>query len=536
MLDVPVDHGEWHARVPKGSLIVFIALTADDRPALLSELNLIQPNPEPIVVRGQWLKHGSLRVIDAETKQELSDVEVRCASGWRAIPEWTHPGDDERIKTVVDHATSPIDLPDRTWLTPYWVHAPHHAWCNVTFDHKVGGQRTVELSPNPSAVTIAIDGDLPKDAFVRLYSTEATRTQAVGGRVVSFFLSEEERVQSWMAIVSTRASATGPTTIDDLQAGKFLATIEVGQGEDKLRIGSAPVELRAGETARVDVPIDASLLDVPRTHLFGTIRVSNDLERAKCSLILKRMDRGEVDFQQRLSQMPSADDDPNTLQWDAGSKRTGDYLAYFTIIQHRELVHASGPGDTKVELTIPPLATVTVDVVDAATGATLEPDHVQWSDGKIERVSMNMLLPVRRNPVSQKLDFIAPFGTVEVSCSKTGYQDASRTLALSASKETCRFELVRATTIRVLLREGDAAASPGFEVLGQITIRREGSRIPTGTPGRSTESAIVRFVDEPGRYEVELPALSGFEPIQPRTVDVAAGQTAEVVVQLKRKP
>ena len=98
------------------------------REALLPEARPLAPGSEPVVVRGKLLAHGRLRVIDAETNADLRGIEVRCAEGWRGNPLWTHPGDDERIASVLGDAASLFELPDRKWLTPYWVHAPGHAW------------------------------------------------------------------------------------------------------------------------------------------------------------------------------------------------------------------------------------------------------------------------------------------------------------------------------------------------------------------------------------------------------------------------
>jgi RNA polymerase sigma-70 factor (ECF subfamily) len=535
-VEVPVDHGHWSTRIAPGNFIAFAKLVARDREAVLPNAGTLTPGPDPIAVQGRWLKHGRLRVVDAATKQDLSDVEVRCAErGWRANAEWTHPGDDERIGAVVEHATSPIDLPDRTSLTPYWVHAPQHAWGRVTFDHKVGGQRTIELSPTPSTVTIAIDGSVPKNSFVRLYPTERVRTDIAGGEGIHFTMPEPDRMPAWLAAVSIRASSTA-MRIDDLQSGKFLAAVEVGESEAKLRIGSAPIEVIAGEAAHATISIDATLLEVQRTRLYGTVEVPEGLERGSCSLVLKRIDGGEKVFTQLLSEMSFAPEHRETLRWDAGSMRTGDYVAYFTNIQHRELVHAPGPGETPVALKIPPLSTVSVEVVDAATGKALDPERLQRSDGPIEGVSVNMSLPLRKRAEPGRFELVAPHGEVEISCHTSGYEDAQRKLTLASSAESCRLELVRATAIRVVMREGDAALDVGFGFLDGMQIRRVGGDEPRATTGRSTESEKVWYLDAPGRYELTFPAHAGFEPLEPRTVDVAAGQTVDVIVQVRRKP
>jgi hypothetical protein len=275
---------------------------------------------------------------------------------------------------------------------------------------------------------------------------------------------------------------------------------------------------------------------VPRTHLFGTVQVPEGLDRASCILRLARIDSGDKGFQETLSEMSYTQGNRDTLTWDAGLRRTGDYVAYFSGIQHRELIHAPGPGETRVSLVIPPLVTVTVEVVDAASGASMEPDRLQWSDGKIEGVSQNMSAQVHRNPSNGHFEFTASRGNVEVYCTLRGYESAQQKLALSGSATTCRLEMHRATAIHVVMHEDDATIDVGISFLSNVFARREGAQEHPYNALGSTGSEATCFVDAPGRYRIEFPALAGFEPIEPRSVDVAAGQTVDLVVQVKRKP
>jgi hypothetical protein len=155
--EIAVKDGAWTATVPKDRSLVFMKLVARDREAVLPEPRPLAPGPEPIEVRGKWLSRGWLRVVDATTKQELDGIEIRSMSAWRAGPQWTHPGDDPRMKTVISGAVSPIELPDSKWLEHYWVHAPSHAWERVDFDHATARKaeivipkrsRTLAGSPN----------------------------------------------------------------------------------------------------------------------------------------------------------------------------------------------------------------------------------------------------------------------------------------------------------------------------------------------------------------------------------------------------
>jgi RNA polymerase sigma-70 factor (ECF subfamily) len=533
MVTLSFEHGRWSTRVPNEQWIAFVSLTANRREAVLPRPAPIMPGAAPIVVRGEWTKRGRLRVIDAVTKQDLSDIEVRCsAQGWRGN-EWTHPGDDERIQTVIDHATSPFDLPESTRYVPYWVHAPRHAWARIDFDHKTGGQRTLELSPTPSSAVVAVEGDMPKDAMVRLYPTGESRLDAASG--IRFKLPEPDRMSSSLAVVSAHASANGPTRVDDLQPGKYLATVEVGEYEKKLRIGSAPIDVTASETVQVTVPIDASLLAVPRTHLFGTIAVPEGADLGMCVLRLTRADGGEKPFELRLNAMSHASGKASVLNWDAGPMRTGDYVATFTTIQHREIIHAPGPGDTKLALAIPALSKATVEVVDAETGATVEPERLQWTIGRVEGQKDSVSAPVMRNPRSRRFELVAPHGEVEISAGAVGYEEVSKKITLTSDTELCRLELKRATGIHLIAYEDEAPIEGGFMFFSGVRIRRPDGTTVSPRLGRSGGSDKTWYVDEPGRYEIVFPEHPSYEHLEPRTVEVATGAITEVIVQMKRR-
>ncbi len=532
--DLAFEDGRFSLELRAGEWVVFGRLVARGRQAVLPEPSPIVPGDEPLLVRGRWLARGRIRVLDAVSRQELSGIEVRCADGWRANPEWTHPGDDPRVRTVVEDGVSPLELPDRTHYTPYWVHAPGHAWARVDFDHRVGGERTIELSPFPSAVTVHLEGTPPANAFVRLYPRASAPPSRANGIVLRRPPAEE--LPSWVACVSVRAAATGPTRIEDFDGdGEFLVSVEVGEYEDRLRLGSAEVQIPESGSATVTVRVDGSLLDVPRTHLHGSIRVPAGLEREGCVLTLERLEGGEQEFRQELVDMSFPSGEPDLLRWDAGLRRTGVYVASLLCIQYRTTLETRGPGqETEVELVIPPLVSVRVEVVDQATGAPLEAE-VSWHGALLPEVSGFSLSPVRRDPGTGVLGFVAPAGQVEVEARLEGYRDAERELELYGATATCRLELVRATGIRVLLREGGAALPVGMEFLYRIVVRGpDEERLHPHVQAGQAEGTI--HLDAPGRVTLEFPELDGFEPLEPRSVDVAAGELVELVVQAVRQP
>jgi RNA polymerase sigma-70 factor (ECF subfamily) len=528
--EVAVKEGAWTTSIPIDRNFIVGKLVARDREAVLPESRPLAPGPDPIAVRGKWLSRGWLRVIDATTKQELSGIELRGGIPWRAGPQWTHPGDDARMKTLGSGGASPIELPDAKWLEHYWVHAPNHAWTRVDFDHNVGGQRTVELSPDPSSVTVTIvGGSVPEKACVRLYTRAKTFKES------EFTFRMPDQPEHYLAAVSVSAATSDPVRIEGLQGGEFVAAVEIGDYEETTRIGAAPVDVPNGGAAAVTVSIDPSILEVPRTHLSGIIEVPEGLERGNCRLHLKRIGGGEKDFLQGLSEMSFHRGDERHLHWDARLVRTGDYDAMIQGIEHRFLIHAPGPGETQVTTAIPPLVTVVVEVVDEQTGAGVKPEKLQWRGPRLEGTSEFELVPLFRDPKSGRFQFVAPRGEVEVYCRTPGYREAEKMIELDGKEVTCTLPLRHATGIHILMREDGAAPEIGAAYFSLLRIVREDGAEFLQEFGVSRNAEGTRFVRTTGRYRIEFPPLEGFETIEPVVVDVRDGEVTDVTVSVKRK-
>jgi len=526
--EVDVTAGAWTASIPEGRLLFVTKLVARDREALLPEPRPIAVGPALISVRGKWLSRGWLRVVDANTKEELSGIEVRTAGSLRAGPQWTHPGDDPRMKAVVSDGVSPVRLPDEKWLVFYWVHAPGHAWTRVDFDHRAGGQRTVELSPEPSSVSVTIaGGDVPEGAFVRLYSRSKTFQDS------GFTFRMPERPEHYLAAVSVNASS-GSVRIDDFQGGEYVATVEVGEYEETLRLGEAPVDVPPGGTAAVSVPIDRSILDVPRTHLSGTLEVPEGLDRKSCRLRLQRIGGLQKDLWLELSEMSFPRGNENSLQWDAGLVRTGDYDAIIQNVEYSFAIHAPGPGETHVVTTLPQLAEVSLDVVDARTGARVEPERLQWRGPLLEGRDEFEMVPILRDPRTGRFRFVSTRGEIEVYGAMTGYKELQKKLVLDGPKLESTLTMERATGIRIVLRQ-DGAPLAGFGILALFRISREDGAAFREQPGITWNSTSIRYLDPPGRYRVALPPNGELEPVEPRIVDVREGEVVDVTIDVRQK-
>jgi hypothetical protein len=236
----------------------------------------------------------------------------------------------------------------------------------------------------------------------------------------------------------------------------------------------------------------------------------------------------------KWSAMGQLDRDEHVRSWDAGNVRTGAWGASVRPVLYRRLIHADGPGETQVDIRVPDLVTVKVEVTDAETGAALEPERLMWSDSKIEGLSQSFSCPLQPAGAKGAYQFEAPTGIVNVSCTLNGYSPCHEALDLNGNERSLHIKLLRACGVHVEVFEGEARLRGGFEFFEGVRCFAASERHPVGRPAGGTEFDCTRHFDAPGQYTIKFPVLAGYEPIEPVTVDVIAGQIVEVPVHVKR--
>jgi hypothetical protein len=401
-------------------------------------------------------------------------------------------------------------------LTPYWVHANGYAWTRVDFDHRIGGEQTVAML-QPAAVNVSVaGGSLPAGANVRLYSS----------KTISY---------SFEAAVSVHAASTGSTRIDDLAPAHYFACVEVGEDEARQRLGETEVDLAANQVTDVTVTIDASKLDVPMVHLYGTLVLPEGVDAASTQLTLWREGAEAARILLKASEMPAVGGDEHVRSWDAGSVRTGTWGAAVRPAMFRQAIVAETPGELRVEIKLPKVFAVSVHVIDADTREPLAPDRIMWSDAAVEGLRQGFNVPVFSLGTKGAYRFEAPSGVVRFMCDLKGYVPYSQEIDLHADVPELQAELHRSAGVHIQVLEGEARLRVGFEFFDGVRVTRPGERRRLGIPAGGTEFELTRLLD-PGKYEIQFPALDGYQPIDPVTVDVAAGQLVDVDVHVVRKP
>lgn len=375
--EVAVEGGTFELAVPTGALVQPFTfkgeIDTNGRTALLDRgPSGAFSGPDPIevlgpielVVRGRWTDEVLLHVASSDTVA-LTGVEVRRRTHWRAIGPALHPGDAPEVNTVVTGGASPIALPDPgrgLRLVPYWVRAPGLAWRRIEIDHDARGEHTVQLAPG-GALELRVTGTVSEgELFLRPF--------APGG----------DQGWSFQALADVTVGRDGRARLDDLQPGSYAARLDRGSYDGALTLARGAVVVKAGETTWLDLAVDPAVLDPRRVHLTGTLTLPLGFTPGRHELRLDVEPRAQGQDQVRLplARMPRLGDQPGVLAWDAGEVLPAQYLATISELLHRELVDARG-DEPVVHLVLPPLARVSVAIVDAATGAPIERARLGWA-------------------------------------------------------------------------------------------------------------------------------------------------------------
>jgi hypothetical protein len=144
---IAVVDGKFHARVTEAATLEVEWLSLAGREAWVDAKRTPIPDDHVIEIRARWPRPTSLRVIDGETRADLSGLTLVKGEG---DPDLKHPGDYEKDDILVKDGRSPLSVqpwsePFASWNAVLYVSAPGYAWARAAVDFAAGGERLVEL-------------------------------------------------------------------------------------------------------------------------------------------------------------------------------------------------------------------------------------------------------------------------------------------------------------------------------------------------------------------------------------------------------
>lgn len=523
--------GRWEFELEREKLGRIASFTVEFPQAESRLLPLVKPGTERIVANdGKGFdvivrdpEPCTLRVFDAATKLELSNIEIckDCAG-------MQHEEAHERFVLARDLA-SPIDAlalhsqNERTipLTLEIAVRAPGYAWQEVELDRKQGGERHIELFPGGDVEFRFTGEPVPKSAS--LWISAPARA------------GDSERVSLDLP-VKGRASFV----LNGLRELDYEAVLHVGELYDPAgRLANAKFRVVAGQRTAVDIEV-APAPEIVRAGLSGIAVLPAALRKLASGKVIAISQLGNRIGEQaeRLplscSWEPESGGDSafSTLRFEAEGLAVGAYVLAIEGTGFSRRIELPPEGLHNLRLELGPPCEVVLDVVDAITGERVPNVSINWSVAE-DDTKFGMFDWVRVERGEDALfRLLAPAGHLRWLVAAEGYGEPEENGAwIRTERLELKLRLPRQCAFEFELVDGEVSVPfpqswlPELEALGH-----------DGEPSSLTFGSTTRVlsVTRPGLYRITLPAINGFRPLEARDIDVAAGERKLVRIQLER--
>ncbi len=524
------------------------------------------------LVRPEFWPEFSLAVRDAHTRAHLEDIELRFSPGmsnsmWGRNSLSTLLDDglrspialmggraaDEPEVTVAGLALSPaagesprlVELELARRMRPergvnVSARAPGYAWGSIVLDFSKSDERELLLRPGS-----AID--------VRLTNVQLERYRALETKpMLCVYWIRKDGSNQWPHFEPLDETLeTEGLRLDGLKPGGYRVTVELGGGSWTKRPVLAREELAgdlalvAGETRTMVLTLADPPSTPARATLGGTVSLPafGGEEKVRLQLYFQPTQgwrKPDVEFS--LADLQRASGALPSWSFRAEDLPVGMYRVQLLPFLKVWMIELPARGREDVQLVLPELAEVLVETVDGQTGKRVPLDEFRYRRKKP--------LPGQKWNDMARADTMEPgrfrFWTAPGAISmwamgerKLGFARSGRDLKLVPGRQSVRFELVPACRIRFEFRIDGAAPRLSDGIWDWMHYGTLKSVRAVDHEGRCRGRAGERVaeVSAPGVYEIDFAGLTKdrFHPIPPRLVAVRGGETAEVIVELRRK-
>jgi hypothetical protein len=517
----------------------------------------------------------TLAVRDAHTREHLEDVELRCVPtafmGSSQVPGtgaiFTSLGSGLSSPIVLlggREAGEPEDLVGGLALGPaaggapqllelvqpeatdrgvlVYARAPGYAWGTIVLDVSTGAERELLLGP-----AAALDVQLANVQLERYAELETEATLSVvwldprgsGGPVWSRRLDETLETEG--------------LRLEVLVPGEYAVSVNLGDSWRKrpVLVAREEVSLVAGETRELVLALKGPPAPTARATLGGVVSFPAPTatwggEEVRLQFYGADYMYGDADVELSLADLERVGGALPTWSFHLEDLPVGLYQVQLLPFLKNWMIELPAGGREDVELVVPELAEVLVETVDARTGERVPLEEIRYGyredlQGQVHHDRSTADRPtVGFEGEPGRFRFWTAPGAAYVSTWKIpsglDYGDRWQDLVLLPGLQSVRLELELVYTIRIEFRDGGGALprDDGIWVGLSQGIRAVDHEGPVTV--RHLQSRLVE-VSAPGLYEISFEGIGAdrFLPIPTRLVDVRAGETAEVIVELRRK-
>jgi hypothetical protein len=412
-----------------------------------------------------------------------------------------------------------------------YARAPGYAWGSIELDVSTSAEH--ELLLGPAAALVVRVSNVQLERYAEL---ERVATLRVGGGV-------------WLQRVDETLECEG-LRLENLDPGEYAVAVEMGGASGKMHVlAREELSLAAGETRELVL----SLLDPseppPRATLGGVVSFpafggEEEVRIQLCGAdyVYSNADvHGDFAVELSLADLERVSGALPSWSFRLEDLPVGLYQVQLKPFMKSWMIELPAGGREDVELVIPELAQVLVETVDARTGERIPFDEISYRRQEV--------VPGQVHNDWAEADFEEPgrfrFWTVPGGASiwprripsGLDYGTRSEDLELVPGLQSVRFEFEPVYAIRFELREGGAALRRLDGIWREVRSTKNIRAVDhEGRVTNFNKFGLVE-VSAPGVYEVSFEGVGAdrFLPIMPRRVTVRAGETAEVIVQLRRK-
>ncbi len=570
---VPIVKGRFELVVEANRRIEFRELTAGDRITRIATTDSFVVDPASHVeLRGYWLESSVLRIVDAETRTDLSGITVVYSTNWEP-DRHTHPGYFSPKEVLFENAVSPLTIsPEdcelgRWWRAIYvWARAPGFAWGRTYVSFKDADGRVLALVPEAELEITLLNYQPPPPP--RLFARAFPGGQTVpelhpvlrvrdlppefeGRAEPDLDLEETLRIVESMPEgdvdplggeprVEGRPLPRRPTLVTGLAPGPVVVSAEIGghRDEDRIVLAWKPVELEAGKRTSVTLELDG-LPDLGTPVPFaGTLYLPEAWEERDVTLSLEPMDLPYNEWDGSvcvsLDEMEAVAERPGLYRWSAGEVLPGRYEATIWELELGEqyVFDVNDGGLFDAHIGVGEQVQVVVRIVDATTEEPADLEDLFWRCKRPGEATSSGERYAERDPDTGVFRFWAPVGRVHVSVMDDSYAFYGKTLELQAGTNEITIPLEKLCGIVLSFRNCDQPLPFQFIQEDVEIVRVDGSGRVRSMSGGGRQFRVN--TSNPGLYEIRIGPIDGYQLVPTERVQVPPGEFVDHVVALKR--